>query len=126
MRREIIYEEIDWNKANCRGIATDLFFEEDEGLYERQVERAQVRKVCFRCPIRQECLTWAYADRERWAIMGGGTARERRMIEKGKIHDEKLGALRRALDEAGIPLSDVIEASQVEKVRSEYTYTDRG
>lgn len=126
MRREIIYEEIDWNKANCRGIATDLFFEEDEGLYERQVERAQVRKVCFRCPIRQECLTWAYADRERWAIMGGVTARERRMIEKGKIHDEKLGALRRALDEAGIPLSDVIEASQVEKVRSEYTYTDRG
>ena len=126
MRREIIYEEIDWNKANCRGIATDLFFEEDEGLYERQVERAQVRKVCFRCPIRQECLTWAYADRERWAIMGGVTARERRMIEKGKINDERLGGLRRALDEAGIPLSDVIEASQVEKVRSEYTYTDRG
>ena len=126
MRREITYKEIDWSKANCRGIATDLFFEEDEGLYERQVERAQVRKVCFRCPIRQECLTWAYADRERWAIMGGVTARERRMIEKGNIDDEKLGALRRALDDAGIPLSDVIEASQVEKVRSEYTYTDRG
>jgi WhiB family redox-sensing transcriptional regulator len=126
MRREITYKEIDWSKANCRGIATDLFFEEDEGLYERQVERAQVRKVCFRCPIRQECLNWAYADRERWAIMGGVTARERRMIEKGNIDDEKLGALRRALDDAGIPLSDVIEASQVEKVRSEYTYTDRG
>lgn len=126
MQRKITYEEINWDEANCRGIATDLFFEEEEGLYDRQVERAQVRKVCFRCPIRQECLMWAYADRERWAMMGGVTGRERRMIEKGNVNDEKLGALRRSLEDAGIPLSDVIEASLVERVRDEYTYTDRG
>ena len=126
MQRKITYKEIDWDKANCRGIATDLFFEEEEGLYDRQVERAQVRKVCFRCPIRQECLMWGYADRERWAMMGGVTARERRIIEKGNLFSDQLGALKRSLGEAGIPFTDVIEASLVERVRDEYTYTDRG
>ena len=126
MSGKINYDEINWKKANCRGIATDVFYEEEEGLYDRQVERAMVRKVCFRCPIRQECLTWAFADRERWAMMGGVTARERRIIEKGKTHDDQLNTLRNALEDAGIPFADVIEASQVEKVRSEYTYTDRG
>ena len=85
-----------------------------------------VRKVCFRCPIRQVCLTLALADRERWAMMGGVTARERRIIEKGKTQDDQLNTLRNALEDAGIPFADVIEASQVERIRSEYTYTDRG
>jgi WhiB family transcriptional regulator, redox-sensing transcriptional regulator len=124
--RKITWAEIDWKKANCRGIATDLFFEEEDALYDRQVERAQVRKVCFRCPIRQECLMWAYADRDRWAMMGGVTARERRIIEKGNTHDVQLSALKRSLDQAGIPFTDVIEASLVERVRDEYTHTDRG
>jgi len=126
LRRKITWEQIEWKKANCRGIATDLFFEEEDNLEVVKVNRQMLRKVCFACPIRQECLMWAYADRDRWAMMGGVTARERRIIEKGNLFNDQLGALKRSLGEAGIPFTDVIEASLVERVRDEYTYTDRG
>jgi len=126
LRRKITWEQIEWKKANCRGIATDLFFEEEDNLEVVKVNRQMLRKVCFACPIRQECLIWGYADRDRWAMMGGVTARERRIIEKGNLFNDQLGALKRSLGEAGIPFTDVIEASLVERVRDEYTYTDRG
>ena len=126
MRRKITWEQIEWKKANCRGIATDLFFEEDENLEAIKVDRQMIRKVCFACPIRQECLMWAFADKDRWAFMGGTTAKERRMIENGNIDNPRVGGLRDAFENAGIPFADVIEASKVERVRSDYTYTDRG
>jgi len=126
MSRKIVWEEIEWNKANCRGIATDLFFEEEENLEVVKVNRQMLRKVCFACPIRQECLMWAFADKDRWAFMGGTTARERRFIENGNYDNHWVIGLRDACEKFAVPFSDVIEASKVERVRDEYTYTDRG
>jgi len=68
---EISYSDVDWTLANCRGVGTDLFFLEEELLRHKGLEFSQVRAVCFTCPIRQQCLKWAYANRESTECMAG-------------------------------------------------------
>lgn len=63
-------------RAACAtpGTNTDAFF-----ASERESELVdEARATCNRCPVRANCLTSAYTDREEWGIWGGTTNRERR------------------------------------------------
>ena len=53
-----------WRKdALCRGVDTNLFFPAGE-LGEEPVLHAETAKaVCFRCPVREECLEYAAGHR---------------------------------------------------------------
>lgn len=67
----------DWtSRAACKG-RTDLFYAPAGERPERAVLRiAQARELCFACPVRVDCRTYARAHRE-YGIWGGETEADR-------------------------------------------------
>ena len=62
------------NRAACRGVDPDIFFPiSDE-------DAVQAKAICSECPVREACLEWALATRERDGVWGGATERERRRM----------------------------------------------
>ncbi len=60
--------------AACRGVEPDIFYPASD-------EEAEVAKaVCGQCAVRQPCLEYALASRERDGVWGGATEKERRRI----------------------------------------------
>lgn len=58
----------------CRGLDAGIFYPETD-------EEADVAKlVCAECGVRQACLDFALARREKVGVWGGATERERRRI----------------------------------------------
>lgn len=115
----IAYKDIEWEKANCRGINTDLFFLEEETMKHKGLEFSQVRGICFRCPIQKECLEWAYANKEDYGMSGGLSGTERRLVAAKDFNSKFLGALKKDLGKWGIGLEEVYEASKATKEKSE-------
>ena len=62
------------NRAACRGIDPDIFFP----VTDEEAEPAKA--ICNVCPVREACLEFALAAREREGVWGGATERERRRI----------------------------------------------
>jgi len=106
--------KVDWTKANCKGIDTTLFFQEDELLKRRNISLNYVRQVCFMCPIRRECYEYGYT-KERWGMFGGVTSWERNEIAKKDFDSRFLQALRRDLKSFGVSLDEILEDSQLER-----------
>jgi WhiB family transcriptional regulator, redox-sensing transcriptional regulator len=64
-----------WRKrAACRGIDPEMFFP----VTDEEAEEAKA--ICATCPVREACLEYALAHREREGVWGGATERERRRI----------------------------------------------
>jgi hypothetical protein len=73
---------MDWrHRAACRGADPELFFPTAEAspLYERAV--AAAKAVCAGCPVRAECLDFAFAALP-CGIAGGLTEDERRDVAR--------------------------------------------
>jgi len=66
---------LSWRQhASCRGIDPEIFYPATD-------EEAEVAKsVCAQCSVRQGCLEYALAARERDGVWGGATERERRRL----------------------------------------------
>jgi WhiB family redox-sensing transcriptional regulator len=66
---------LSWRQnAACRGVDPDIFYPASE-------EEADVAKsICAQCSVRQMCLEYALANRERDGVWGGATEKERRRI----------------------------------------------
>ena len=61
-------------RAACRGVDPDSFYPASD-------EEAEAAKaICAVCPVREPCLEYALANRERDGVWGGATERERRRI----------------------------------------------
>lgn len=61
-------------KAACNGLDPQIFFPETE-------EAADTAKaVCEVCSVKEACLEYALARREKEGVWGGATERERRRI----------------------------------------------
>ncbi len=67
----------DWKQAACTGMSRDLFF---PGDFELPDERAL--KTCRRCPIREDCATYAIEHREEFGVWGGLTEEQRQLASK--------------------------------------------
>ncbi|TML37927.1 MAG: WhiB family transcriptional regulator [Actinobacteria bacterium] len=62
------------NRAACRGVDPDVFYPVSD-------EETEVAKaICAQCPVREACLEYALANRERDGVWGGATERERRRM----------------------------------------------
>jgi WhiB family redox-sensing transcriptional regulator len=62
-------------RAACLGQDTDQWFPEgNEPL------AIAAKLVCARCPVADECLSWAQANGEIWGIWGGLDEDERRVL----------------------------------------------
>jgi WhiB family transcriptional regulator, redox-sensing transcriptional regulator len=60
--------------AACRGVEPDIFYPASDE------EADAAKSVCGVCPVRQPCLEYALASRERDGVWGGATEKERRRI----------------------------------------------
>jgi WhiB family redox-sensing transcriptional regulator len=62
--------------ARCRGIDPEVFYpvSDDEEAAE------EAKAICALCPVREPCLEFALATREKNGIWGGLTERERRRV----------------------------------------------
>lgn len=78
----------DWrNQAACANHDPELFFMDRHGTGRppSSGERSRVtaaKNICRRCPVAAECLAWAYRTGDDWAVLGGTTPEERRLIRR--------------------------------------------
>ncbi|MGH9042027.1 MAG: WhiB family transcriptional regulator [Acidimicrobiia bacterium] len=63
-------------KGSCRGSDSMVFYPpaDDDTL------AAPAKRICADCPVRQPCLEFALATREKHGVWGGLTERERRRV----------------------------------------------
>jgi WhiB family redox-sensing transcriptional regulator len=61
-------------RAACRGVDPDIFYPVSDE------EAEEAKTICAECAVRQPCLEYALANRERDGVWGGATERERRRI----------------------------------------------
>lgn len=76
-------DDLDWlYEAACHGMDSRLFFlpDYDDGTHDQDERTLPGRLVCQTCPVREPCLEYALANRERHGIWGGLTTQERRRL----------------------------------------------
>jgi WhiB family transcriptional regulator, redox-sensing transcriptional regulator len=70
---------VSWeDRAACRGWNAQLFFGPDgETGQDREIREAKAKMICARCPIREQCLTYALRNSIKHGIWGGLNREER-------------------------------------------------
>jgi WhiB family transcriptional regulator, redox-sensing transcriptional regulator len=68
-------------RAACRGPMAKVFFPPSapEGRAAREAREARAKAICRACPVRSECLDYAFEIREPHGIWGGLSESERRV-----------------------------------------------
>ena len=61
-------------KGACRGLDPAIFYPASDD------DAGQAKSICAICPVREPCLEYALAHRERDGIWGGATEKERRRM----------------------------------------------
>ncbi len=71
------FDEAAWRESGaCRTADTTLFFPaNDDGA-------GPAKAICASCPVREECLLFALANREEQGVWGGLTETERRRVRR--------------------------------------------
>jgi WhiB family redox-sensing transcriptional regulator len=62
------------DRAACRGLDPDIFYPVSDD------DAEPAKEICAVCPVREACLEYALANRERDGVWGGATERERRRM----------------------------------------------
>ena len=73
---------MDWrHRAVCRDEDPELFFPiGNSGPAIRQIEDA--KSVCRRCPVTEQCLSWALTSGQDSGVWGGLSEDERRALKR--------------------------------------------
>ncbi|MFC4001892.1 WhiB family transcriptional regulator [Prauserella oleivorans] len=73
-------EKMNWrHRAACRDEDPELFFPvSDMGPGAQQT--AEAKSICARCPVRDQCLSYALDNGLDFGVFGGLTERERREL----------------------------------------------
>ena len=70
----------------CRDTDPNLFFPTEDwfpGQRPWTGVSVEIRALCARCPVREECLTWALDTPEEHGYWGGTTPNEREKLRRG-------------------------------------------
>lgn len=86
-----------WRKyAACKNEDPELFFPAGStGSTSRQADEA--KRVCFRCPAIDLCLSWALENRQDTGVWGGLTEKERQRLHRRR-RQEYRGGVQTALN----------------------------
>lgn len=78
---------MDWqDRAKCAAVGAnpDIFFPDSEegrgGAYAQA--KAEAKAICRSCPVRDQCLQFALATRQKFGVWGGYTPKERRALQR--------------------------------------------
>lgn len=63
-------------RAACQGIDAEIFYPSTDE------EGEAAKAICGVCPVRETCLEYALANREREGVWGGLNERERRRVSR--------------------------------------------
>ena len=98
------YGEIDWEKAECREIYTDLFYSvEEERSTVAYYYIDAVRSTCAKCEIWESCLSYAF-QYEAYGLWGGLTSLERASFRNPIKYARQKDRAEIALGEFGITM----------------------
>lgn len=64
--------------ALCAQMDGELFFPETT----HTAEHKKARQICFRCPVREQCLEYALRNRVDFGIWGGTVPLERKIMRR--------------------------------------------
>lgn len=120
MPRQIKRKQVEWERASCKGLETDLFYEHKTGLEERGLTINHLRRICMACPIQRDCLTIGVAH-EPFGFWGGLSEEERRHLH-AKKDSKTLWNLRKDLSLLGVSYEKVM--SHVSTVVRDFTYSN--
>jgi len=71
------FDEEDWRESGaCRTADTALFFPVSDD------DAGPAKAICAVCPVREQCLVFALANREEQGVWGGLTETERRRVRR--------------------------------------------
>lgn len=79
-----------WQRqAKCKGALAEAFYPpvRVETKDERDYREARAKKICSNCPVAEQCLAHALANRETHGIWGGLNEAERRALTVADHHD---------------------------------------
>jgi len=120
MSGQIKRKQVDWERASCRGLETNMFYDHKTGLEEKGLTLNHLRRICMACPIQYNCLTIGVAH-EPFGFWGGLSEEERRHLHARK--DSKvIWNLRRDLHALGLSFAKVAE--HVFSVKRDFTYAE--
>lgn len=75
---------MDWrHKAACREEDPELFFPVGT-TGPALLQAAEAKKVCRRCPVREQCLEWALKTGQDAGVWGGMSEDERRGLKRDR------------------------------------------
>lgn len=63
------------DNASCLGMDPEIFFPDED-------KSAPAKAVCAACPVSSQCLDWAITSGQRYGVLGGMTAEERRSLKR--------------------------------------------
>lgn len=105
------YERVNWDDAACAGYETEVFYwmEEAPTFEEATLLSKLPRKVCGICPIRTDCLTYAFGY-EQYGMWGGLTSHERRAVHNPARYARHLQKAKEEFSKLQISWSEVRKA----------------
>ncbi len=76
----LLYQPPAWqDQAACAGENTETFFPERGDSVEVILK---AKAICYQCPVRPECLTYAMNNGEKYGVWGGLSVRERQQLRR--------------------------------------------
>lgn len=112
-----MHERPDWQRdAVCAQVDPEAWFPE------QGESTGNAKRVCLGCPVREQCLTYALDNDERFGVWGATSPAERAKLRRGTVvpiqrgrplSAEKESRVRELLLEPGLTLRAIAEAAGV-------------
>jgi len=116
---QINRKNVEWEKASCRGLDTELFYTPMAELIEQGMSYRTLRRICFYCPIWKECLQVATQE-EAYGFWGGLSEEERRHLYNGS-RPRSMKQLNMDLKICNVNIQNVIRV--VKSVKRNFAYS---
>ena len=119
MHGEIKRKTVEWERANCKGLDTNIFYTPMAELLEDGMSYRTLRTICFNCPIWVECLQVAIQE-EQYGFWGGLSEEERKHLYNG-TKPRSMKQLQMDLKLLNVNLNGLLRV--VKSVKRKFTYS---
>lgn len=118
MQGKIERKKIDWERASCKGLDTELFYTPLSELLADGYTYKTLRNICFNCPIWEDCLKIGVQE-EQYGFWGGLSEEERKHLYNG-TKPRSMKQLEMDLKLLNISLKDILKI--IKNVKRNFLY----